>query len=136
MILLNSTVIVGFLDADDALHDAAASRLRELAGDHPLAASVVSYAEVMTGAVLGHHSQEHVTGFFDALIRDLLPVDKAVAARAFKIRGKRRSLPMPDALILATADLHPEIDTVLCGDGDWPRITGLDCRVELLKPEA
>lgn len=136
MILLDSTVIVGFLDADDALHDASVARLRELAGAQPLAASVISYAEVMTGVALGHHPEEWVTGFFDALIRDLLPVDRAVAARASKIRGKRRSLPMPDALILATADLNAEIDTVLCADGDWPKVTGLDCRVELLKANA
>lgn len=136
LILLDSTVIVGFLDADDALHEVSVARLRELAGLHPLATSVVSYAEVMTGAELGHHSAERVSGFFDALIRDLLPVDREVAARASKIRGKRRSLPMPDALILATAELHPEIDTVLCADGDWPKVPGIDCRIELLKADA
>jgi predicted nucleic acid-binding protein len=136
LILLDSTVIVGFLDADDALHEVSVARLRELAALHPLAASVVSYAEVMTGAELGHHSAERVDGFFDALLRDLLPVDRAVAARASKIRGTRRSLPMPDALILATGDLHDEIDTVLCADSDWPKVGGLDCQVELLEPEA
>jgi predicted nucleic acid-binding protein len=133
LILLDSTVIVGFLDADDALHDVSVAKLRKLAGDHSLAASVVSYAEVMTGAALGHHPEERVSSFFEALIRDLLPVDRDVAARASQIRSKRRSLPMPDALILATADLHAEIDTVLCADGDWPKVAGLDCRVELLK---
>jgi predicted nucleic acid-binding protein len=132
LILLDSTVIVGFLDADDALHEASAARLREIAGAQPLAASVVSFAEVMTGAELGHHPTELVAGFFDALIRDLLPVDREIAACAAAIRGKRRSLAMPDALILATADLHGEIDTVLCGDSDWPKVKGLDCRVELL----
>lgn len=136
MILLDSTVIVGFLDADDALHEVSAARLRELAGAHPLAASVISYAEVMTGAELGHHSEERVSGFFDALVRDLLPVDRDVAARASKLRGKRRSLPMPDALILATADLHAEIDSVLCADGDWPKVGGLACNVELLEVDA
>lgn len=136
LILLDSTVIVGFLDGDDALHDVSVAKLRELAGTHPLAASVVSYAEVMTGAALGHHQQERVTGFFDALIRDLLPVDRDVAARASELRGKRRSLPMPDALILATADLHAEIDTVLCADRDWSRVAGLGCRIELLKADA
>lgn len=133
MILLDSTVIVGFLDADDAMHDVSVARLRELAGTDPLAVSVISYAEVMTGAELGHHSPERVEGFFDALVRDLIPVDRPIAARASKIRGKRRSLPMPDALILATADLHNEIDTVLCADADWPKVAGLECRVELLK---
>lgn len=132
MILLDSTVIVGFLDADDALHETSVARLRAIAGAQPLAASVVSFAEVMTGAELGHHSTELVAGFFDALVRDLLAVDREVAARAATIRGARRSLPMPDALILATADLHGEIETVLCGDSDWPKVKGLDCRVELL----
>jgi predicted nucleic acid-binding protein len=136
LILLDSTVIVGFLDADDALHEVSVARLRELAGAQPFVASVISYAEVMTGAELGHHPGERVVGFFDALVRDLIPVDRDVATRAAKIRGKRRSLPMPDALILATADLHPEIDTVLCADGDWPKVTGLACRTELLRPHA
>ncbi len=133
MILLDSTVIVGFLDADDALHRVAVARFRELAGSYPLVASVVSYAEVMTGVALGHHPQETVEGFFDALVRDLLPVDRAVAARAATLRGQRKSLSMPDALIIATADLQPTVDTVLCADGDWPKIKGLDCGVELLK---
>jgi predicted nucleic acid-binding protein len=134
LILLDSTVIVGFLDADDALHEVAVARLRELVPDNPLAASVISYAEVMTGAELDHHPREHVIGFF-ALIRDLLPADQAVAERAASIRGARRSLPMPDALILATADLHEGIDTVLCADADWPKVKKLTCRVELLKPD-
>jgi hypothetical protein len=34
---------------------------------------------------------------------------------------------------LATADLQPEIETILCADGDWPKVKGLSCKVELLK---
>jgi hypothetical protein len=47
--------------------------------------------------------------------------------------GERISLRMPDALILATADLHEEIDTAVCADDDWPEVKGLSCKVELLK---
>lgn len=133
MILLDSTVIVGFLDADDALHEAAVARFREIAGDDRLLASIISYAEVMTGVGLGHHSKEDVEGFFDAFVSELLPVDRPVAARAAELRADRKSLPMPDALILATADLQADVDTVLCADADWPKVTGLGCRVELLK---
>jgi len=132
LILLDSTVIVGFLDADDALHEAAAAKIKKIAGGSPLVVSVISYAEVMTGVSLGRHPQQHVDGFFDALIKDLLPVDRTVAARAAELRGARRSLRMPDALILATADIEPEIETVLCADGEWPKIKGLACQVELL----
>jgi hypothetical protein len=74
-----------------------------------------------------------VEDFFDALVKDLLPVDRPVAARAAALRGKHTSLKMPDALILATADLHAEIGTILCADGDWPKVKGLSCKVELLK---
>jgi predicted nucleic acid-binding protein len=133
LILLDSTVIVGFLDADDALHETTVARLKEIVGSYPLAASVISYAEVMTGVSLGHHPKENVDGFFDTLVKDLLPVDRPVAARAAILWGKRKSLSMPDALILATADLQPEIETVLCADGDWPKVKGLGCKVELLK---
>jgi len=133
LILLDSTVIVGFLDADDALHEVTVARLKKVVGSHHLVASVISYAEVMTGVALGHHPREHVDGFFDTLVKDLLPVDRPVAARAATLRGARRSLPMPDALIIATADLDAEVDTVLCADGDWPKIKELNCRVELLK---
>lgn len=135
MILLDSTVIVGFLDADDALHDVTVARFKEIAGSHPLAASVISYAEVMTGVALGHHPKDRVEGFFDTFVKDLLPVDRPVAARAATLRGMRKTLSMPDALILATADLQPEADTVLCADGDWPKVKGLSCQVELLKAD-
>jgi predicted nucleic acid-binding protein len=133
LILLDSTVIVGFLDADDALHEVTVAKFKEAIGSQPLVASVISYAEVMTGVALGRHPQENVDGFFDALVRDLLPVDRSVSARAATLRGKRKSLSMPDALILATADLQLEVETVLCGDSDWPKVRGLSCKVELLK---
>lgn len=132
MILLDSTIVVGFLDADDALHEVVVAKLKKIVPSHPLVASVISYAEVMTGVSLGHHSHEHADGFFDALVKDLLPVDRKVAARAATLRGKRVSLGMPDALILATADLHEDIDTVVCADADWPKVKGLSCKIDLL----
>jgi predicted nucleic acid-binding protein len=134
LILLDTTAIVGFLDRDDALHEAAVSGLRGAGADNAFAASAVSYAEVMTGVALGHHPRELVEGFFTDLIRELLPVDRAVAARAGALRGSRRSLRMPDALILATADLHEEVERVICADGDWPKVEGLRCGIELLRP--
>jgi predicted nucleic acid-binding protein len=133
VILLDTPVIVGFLDRDDVLHDVAVAGLRAGAKS-VFAASAVSYAEVMTGVALGHHPEEVMDGFFADLIRDLLPVDRAVAARAGALRGRCRSLRMPDALILATADLHEDVETVLCADGDWPKVEGLSCRIELLGP--
>jgi hypothetical protein len=133
-ILLDSTVIVGLLDADDALHPVATARIRALAGSTTLAASVISYAEVMTGAVRGHHDRELVDGFFDALIADLLPVDRAIAAHAATLRARNRALRIPDALILATAETDERIETVVSADGVWPKLKGVRSRIELLTP--
>ena len=133
LILLDSTVIVGFLDSDDALHEAAVTRFREIVGSDPLVASIISYAEVMTGVGLGHHPKERVEGFIETFVSDLLPVDKPVATRAAALRADRKSLSMPDVLILATADVQPDVETVLCADGDWPKVKGLSCEVELLE---
>jgi predicted nucleic acid-binding protein len=134
LILLDTTAIVGFLDRDDALHEAAVAGLKEAGAGGAFAASAVSYAEVLTGVALGHHPGAAVEGFFSDLIGELLPVDRAVAARAGALRGSRRSLRMPDALILATADLHEDVESVVCVDGDWPKVPGLRCRVRLLRP--
>ena len=132
LILLDSNVIVGFLDADDALHEVTVAKFREVVGSRPLVVSAVSYAEVMTGVSLGHHPKRDVERFFDILIKELLPIDGPIAARAAELRGKRVSLRMPDALILATADLHEDVETVLCADCEWPKVKRLSCKVELL----
>jgi predicted nucleic acid-binding protein len=132
LILLDATVIAGFLDAEDPLHELTVARLKEILGAHQLAASVLGYGEVMAGVYQGHHPHEHVKDFFDAFVK-LLPVESRMATSAARLARKHRSLSMPDALILGTADVEPEIETVLGTDPAWAKITGLRCQVELLK---
>jgi predicted nucleic acid-binding protein len=135
-VILDSDAVVGFLNQDDALHDTADWAIRELAQEHRLVASVVTYAEVLTGARLGHHRADAVTGFFAELTPNLLPVDIDVAARAADLRAVVKSLRMPDALILATADVRPDIDLVLTGDVRATKLPQLGCEVRLLEPAA
>src|SRR3954470_9740343 len=98
-VVLDSDVVVGFLDRQDALHDAADAAVRELVRGQRLMASVVTYAEVLTAARLGHHNEEEVAGFFAGLLSAVLPVDVAVADKAADIRSRSKPLRMPDALI-------------------------------------
>jgi len=128
--LLDSVAVAGFLDRDDAFHAAADARIRQLAGSDTLVVSVITYAELLTGAELGHHEQSAVRGFFAQLIDEVYSVDRAVAERAAELRSKTPSLKMPDALILATADLQ-HADLVVTGDDRWPGV-GIGSRVELL----
>lgn len=133
-VVLDSDTIIGFLDRSDALHPAAQEKLTRLLSEgEPLIASVVTFAEVLTGAKLGHHGEDAARGFFDDLITEIAPVELPVGERAAELRAQRRSLRMPDAMILATADLHTEVDLLVCGDKRAMQLEGLSCVVELLK---
>jgi predicted nucleic acid-binding protein len=128
--LLDSVAVAGFLDRDDVSHAAADARIRELAGRELLVVSAVTYAEILTGAGLGHHARSSVRGFFEQLVDEIHAVDRAVAERAADLRSHKPALKMPDALILATADLHG-VDLVVTGDDRW-RGAGIGPRVEVL----
>lgn len=93
---------------------------------------MVTYAEVLTGARLGHHNEDDVAGFFTGLLSAVLPVDVDVADKAADLRSRSRSLRMPDALILATAETDPEVDLVVTGDQQLTKVSGLRVKVRLL----
>lgn len=132
-VVLDSDAVVGFLDREDALHEAADAALRDLIRKQRLLVSVVTYAEVLTGARLGHHDEDQVRRFFAQLISDVLPVDPTVAEQAAELRSRLKSLRMPDALILATAETCPDVDLIVTGDSHVPKVPGLDCAVRLLR---
>lgn len=131
VVLLDSSTVVGFLDRDDALHTDADRRVRALAGRERLVVSVVTYAEVMTGARIGHHDVGSVRGFFAQLVDDVVTADVEIAERTAELRAARQSLRMPDALILATADVR-EVDVVLAGDDGW-RGVPIRPKIEVLR---
>lgn len=132
-VVLDSDAVVGFLDRDDALHDAADKAIRDLLAKERLLVSVVTYAEVLTGAKLGHHDERQVKGFFSDLISEVLPVDMDVADMAASLRSRRKSLRMPDAMILATAELQPGVGLVLTGDREAVKVRDLTCKLQLLR---
>lgn len=135
-VALDSSVVVGFLDRSDDLHQAADEEIRDLLGGRQLVVSVITYAEVLTGARLGHHDEDGVRGFFDELISRILPVNVAVADVAARLRAPAQPIAMPDALIAATAELDPEVDLLVSGDRGVAKLKGLDCPVRLLSPSS
>jgi predicted nucleic acid-binding protein len=133
VVLLDSSAVVGFLQPDDTLHAAAAAGIeRAVRGGDYLAVSAVSWTELLTGAALGHREEAVVRGFVADFAIAIVPIDAAVAERAARIRGRhsermpngrrRSTIKPPDALILATADLHPDVSHVMGGDAQWTRI--------------
>jgi predicted nucleic acid-binding protein len=130
--LLDSSTVIGFLDASDVLHVSADAGIRRAGGEHMLAVSVVTIAEVLAGAKLGHHDEDAVQRFFARSIARRFVLDELAAKRAAGLRAAYRSLKMPDALILATADLHA--DVVLTGDERWLDVADLSCVVQCVLP--
>lgn len=123
--LLDSNTVIGFLDADDLLHQASDAEVRAAASEHLFAVSVVTVAELLTGAKLGHHDERTVRRFFAQTVSKRIPLDERAAERAAELRAAHKALKMPDALILATGDLNA--DVVLTGDQHWLKISGLTC---------
>jgi predicted nucleic acid-binding protein len=133
-VILDSNAVIGFLDRGDALHASADAIIRKHLPAQRLLVSVVTYAEVLTGARLGHHDEDHVRAFFRDMISAVLPVDLPIGDRAAAIRAESKALRMPDALILATAETVPDIDLVITGDARVSKIRNFKRRVELLRP--
>jgi predicted nucleic acid-binding protein len=130
--LLDTGVVIGFLDADDAFHASAHAALVALVREDAFfCMAAVSYAELLTGVGLGHHDRTVVEGFLDDFSVAIVPIDHDVAAEAARIRcahtapaahgGRRPTIKMPDALILATAAVTDGIERVLVADHGWPK---------------
>ena len=97
-----------------------------------LLVSVITHAEVLTGAKLGHHDEEHVRGFFGDLISAVRPVDTAVADVAAGLRSRSKSLRMADALVVATAETDADVGLIVTGDRQVARPPDPRCDIRLL----
>jgi len=134
-VALDSNIVIGFLDRSDKLHQVADKAIRESLASEQLVVSAVTYAEVLTGARLGHHDEDVVKGFFADLISRILPVDAAVGDAAARIRAGAKALAMPDALVAATAELDPDVELLLTADEGIAKLNDLDCPLRLLSPD-
>jgi predicted nucleic acid-binding protein len=138
--VLDSSTVVGYLDADDLLHDEAVAKVEAAlrAGMTP-AISAITWAELLHGAALGHREEAAVRGFVTDFGVAIVAVDAAVAERAaaLQVAYARRSrggrLKTPDALILASADLDANVERVICGDDQWPKVPGVRPRITLIR---
>jgi predicted nucleic acid-binding protein len=122
LVVLDASVIIAFLDPDDALHPAAVEALTEHQHDE-LVIPVSAYAETL---VAPYRRGAEAVGEVEAFLADfavrLEALTRAIARAAAKLRSETRRLRLPDALVLATA---AELDAavLLTGDESWSRIS-------------
>ena len=129
LVVLDASVVIAFLDPDDALHDAAVEALTERQHDELLIPASV-YAEILVAPYRrGAKAVAEVDAFLGDFAVRIETLTPAIARAAAELRGESRSLRLPDALGLATAaELGAEL--VLTGDESWARISG---RVTLIQ---
>jgi predicted nucleic acid-binding protein len=90
-------------------------------GSHTLCYSVITRCELFAGS----HTDEQAVALLLAPFREL-PVDRAVAERAGRIR-RETGVRAPDALIAATALVH-RLGLVTRNVRDFERVSGLRVR--------
>ncbi len=122
LIVLDTSVLVALLDADDALHEPAASALAQAwdAGEELLVPSL-AYGETLVRPLeRGGETLTRADAFFAS--QTIVPIDRAEAREAARLRGLHRPwLRMPDALVLATGLLRDA--TILTGDARWTNVS-------------
>lgn len=122
LVVLDASVVIAFLDPDDALHDAAVEALTEHQHDELLIPLTV-YAEILAAPYRGG---AEAVGEVEAFLADfgirIEAMTPAMARTAAQLRSESRSLRLPDALVLATGD-ELGADTVITGDETWARIS-------------
>jgi predicted nucleic acid-binding protein len=102
-VALDADIVIAFLDPGDEQHERAVAELRPLlASGAELFVGATVYAETIVRP-LQEGTDATVDAFLDAAGVNIVPVDRAVARRAARLRADHASLRLPDAMSLATA---------------------------------
>ena len=124
VVILDASVVIGFLDSRDALHRASVAAVTEHQHDDLVIPASV-YAEILVGPYrAGPDAVAEVDAFLADLAVTIAPLAPACAQIAARLRSDHRSLRLPDALVLATAE-DMSADVIITGDASWKRITRL-----------
>lgn len=142
--LLDSSVLIAYLDRDNTLHGGAARAIESaLRSGSGLAISAAVWAEILNVAMQSHHDEAAIREFAGDFGLEILPVTTAVAEQAARLqagyakRGARTRdkprLRTPDALILATGEVFDEVDQVLSGEPKSAEVPGVTTSVAVVK---
>lgn len=122
LVVLDASVVIAFLDAVDAHHRAAVAALTSVSSED-LVLPASAYSEVLVGpARRGREALAAAREFVSDFALTVAPLDAGIAERAAALRAAHRSLKLPDALVIATADVLSAA-SVLTADRSWLRVT-------------
>jgi predicted nucleic acid-binding protein len=129
---LDAGVIIAFLDRDDGHHDVARSALSTaLADSERLSIAASALAECLVGpARRGPQAVELVRTLIERLPVSVVDFDEEIATQAAVLRARHRSLKLPDALVIATAE-HASADRLITTDRKWPTAKAMKLHVSI-----
>jgi predicted nucleic acid-binding protein len=119
LIVLDASVAIAALAADDAHHDAAVDALAG-AGDVELVLAATTRAEILVGPVrVGGEVLAAARDFADGC--ETVPVSAAIADDAAGLKARHGGLSLPDAIALAVAEMI-DADAVWTFDRRWREV--------------
>jgi predicted nucleic acid-binding protein len=121
LVVLDASIVIAFLDERDVHHAAAVAAVGQARREELILPSS-AYAEVLVDPWRrGPEAVAIVKRFLADLGIRIEPLTADVAERAARLRSRHRALRLPDALVLATADVVDA--TALTADRSWPRVS-------------
>jgi len=129
---LDAGVIIAFLDGADAHHDAARAALSNSLDDaERLSIAASALAECLVGpARRSTKAVELVRTVIDRLPVSVVHLDEEIATQAAMLRARHRTLKLPDALVIATAE-HSSADRLITTDRKWPTAKAMKLTVSI-----
>ena len=123
-VVVDTSIVVALLDSLDAHHVSAREALVALTPSDPdFRLSAVVLAEALVGAArISAAEFTHTNGLIREAFGPVYEVDGQVAATSARLRATHPWLRLPDALILATAEIE-RADVVLTADKRWAKVS-------------
>jgi predicted nucleic acid-binding protein len=116
LIVLDASVAIAALAADDGHHGAASGALTS-ATDDELVLAATTRAEILVGPLrMGGASLQSARDFVDGC--STVPLTVAIADAAAALKAQHRALSLPDALALVVAEII-DADAVWTFDRRW-----------------
>jgi predicted nucleic acid-binding protein len=116
LIVLDASVVIAALVADDVHHHAAVDALAG-AGDDELVLAATTRAELLVGPVrVGGKAMAAARDFVNAC--ETVPVSANIADDAAEMKAQHRNLSLPDAIALVIAEVI-DADVVWTFDRRW-----------------
>jgi predicted nucleic acid-binding protein len=130
LIVVDSGVLLALWDTDDPQHQAATAALeRHLAAGSRLIVPVTTLTEVLIGAFqTTPHAVRTIEAFVEDLVSEVRAADRAVGRAAARLQADHPTLPLADALLLATGEVTDAQEILTTNQ----RLEQLDRRVQVL----